>query len=293
VTAALEPIGVAGLGEMGLPIAVRLLRAGHAVHGHDVSQSARDRADSMGVRVIDDLSGAASRASTWLVIVPGGAVVDVVSQLARSLSAGSLVVVCSSVDAPVMADVDATLRPAGVSVCDAALARGVPAAREGSLLLYCGGDAATIDRATPVLTTFARDVVHVGPLGSGQLTKLLNNLLLWSSVAAVTETVRLATRMGLDPDVVTSALSLGSGRGWVLETWSRPRPMPDLESDLKRGLEVATQLGLDLPLVRAVQQMMTEVKLRKAASFDGAGAARSMAEFVRATFPSAQPTESM
>jgi hypothetical protein len=69
--------------------------------------------------------------------------------------------------------------------------------------------------------------------------------------------------------------------------------MPDLESDLKRGLEVATQLGLDLPLVRAVQQMMTEVKLRKAASFDGAGAARSMAEFVRATFPSAQPTESM
>ena len=293
MTAALEPLGVAGLGEMGLPIAARLLRAGHTVHGHDVSHLARNRADSMGVHVIDDLSRAASCASTWLVIVPGGAVVDVVSQLAGSLPAGSLVVVCSSVDARVMADVDAELRPAGVSVCDAALARGVPAAREGSLLLYCGGDAATIERATPVLSAFARDVVHVGPLGSGQVAKLLNNLLLWSSVAAVTETLRLATRMGLDPDVVTSALSLGSGRGWVLETWSRPRPMPDLESDLKRGLEVASQLELDLPLVRVVQQTMTEVKRRKAASFGGTGAARSMAEFVRATFPSAEPTESM
>ena len=293
MTDAADPVGVIGLGEMGLPIAANLMRAGHTVHGHDASRLACNRAEAIGIRVIDDLSKSAARASTWLVIVPGAAVLGVATQLARALPAGSLVVVCSSVDAPVMADVEAVLQPAGVRVCDAALARGVPAAREGSLLLYCGGDAATIELVTPVLTAFARDVVHVGPLGSGQLAKLLNNLLLWSSVAAVTEILRLATRLGLDPDVVTSALSLGSGRGWVLETWSRPRPMPDLESDLARGLEVASQLALDLPLTRAAQQTMTEVKRRKATSFGGTGTARSMAEFVRATFPPAQTTESL
>jgi 3-hydroxyisobutyrate dehydrogenase-like beta-hydroxyacid dehydrogenase len=287
-----EAVGVVGLGAMGLPIAANLARAGHAVHGHDTNPLARNRAETMGVRTHDDLAGRAACAATWLVVVPGAAVVDVASRLANSLQPGSLVVVCSSVDAPVMADVETVLRSVGASVCDAALARGVAAAREGSLLLYGGGDTATIERATPVLRAFARDVVHVGPLGSGQLAKLLNNLLLWSSVAAVTETLRLATRLGLDPDVVTSALSLGSGKGWVLETWSRPRPMPDLESDLMRGLEVAEELELDLPLTRVVQQTMTDIKRRKAASFAGTGAARSMAEFVRATFPTAAGTES-
>jgi 3-hydroxyisobutyrate dehydrogenase-like beta-hydroxyacid dehydrogenase len=159
------------------------------------------------------------------------------------------------------------------------------------LLLYCGGATATIERAMPVLRAFARDVVHVGPLGSGQQAKLLNNLLLWSTIGAVTETLQLAARMGLDTDVIASALALGSGRGWVLDTWSRPRPMPDLEGDLERGLEVAASLELELPLTRAVQQTMTDIKQRKAASFGGTGAARSMAEFVRATFPSSDPTE--
>jgi 3-hydroxyisobutyrate dehydrogenase-like beta-hydroxyacid dehydrogenase len=285
VSEASSAVGVVGLGEMGLPIARNLLRAGYRVHGCDADPLARNRAGSAGISAVDDLDVAAKRAATWLVVVPAAAVPAVVKQLAETLAADSLVIVCSSVNPGVMSDVAAVLDPAGVRVCDAALARGVPAAHEGSLLLYCGGDAETIERATPLLRAFARDVTHVGPLGSGQTAKLLNNLLLWSTVAAVTDTLRLAAAMGLDTDAVVQALALGSARSWVLDTWSRPRPMPDLEHDLERALATAELFGVELPIARVVQQVMTDVKQRKAAAFAGTGAARSMADFVRATSP--------
>lgn len=266
---------------MGLPIALNLARAGFAVFAYDVDTLARNRASASGIRAEDVLAKVAVRASTWLVVVPGDAVLDVVRVFAEALPPAAVVVVCSSVDPSLVMAASDLLRSAQIDICDAALARGVPAARDGSLLLYCGGRAEVLERVGSVLTAIARDVVHVGPLGSGQVAKLLNNLLLWSNLAAVAETMRLAVAMGLDTDAAANALMRGSGRSWALDTWSRPRPMPDVEHDLARVLRVADELSMELPLVRAVQTTMRDVKARKAAWLDGAGVERSMAEFVR------------
>ena len=276
-----QAVGVVGLGEMGLPIAKNLARAGFPVFAHDIDSLARNRAFAAGVRVEAALADVAARASTWLVAVPENAVIDVVRVFADALRPPAVVVVCSSVDPTLMMAASDLLKAAEIDVCEATLARGVPAARDGSLLLYCGGRAETLERVRPVLTAIASDVVHVGPLGGGQAAKLLNNLLLWSNIAAVTETMRLAAAMGLDTDAVATALARGSGRSWVLDTWSRSRPMPDVEHDLARVLHVADDLSLDFPFVRVVQAVMSDVKARKAAWLGGAGVERSMADFVR------------
>lgn len=276
-----RPVGVVGLGEMGLPIAANLARAGFDVFAHDTDSRARDRAAASGIRVEPDLRVAAGESPTWLVVVPGDAVPAVVGVLGDALPASAVVIVCSSVDPPLMTDVNRVLKSRGIELCEAALARGVPAAHDASLLLYCGGSVETLQQVTPVLAAIASDVVHVGQLGSGQTAKLLNNLLLWSNVAAVTETMRLAAAMGLDTDAIADALARGSGRSWVLDTWNRPRPMPDVEHDLARVLRLADERSVELPLVRAVEAVMREVRTRKAAWLDGAGVERSMAEFVR------------
>jgi len=286
-----QPVGVVGLGEMGLPIAANLARAGFPVFAHDVDPLARNRAFARGINVAANLGEIAPRAPTWLVVTPSDALSKVVENLAAALSPSAVVVVCSSVDPGVMVAASRVLQASGTDVCEAALARGVAAAREGSLLLYCGGRADVLERVAPVLNTIGTDVVHVGPLGSGQAAKLLNNLLLWSNIAAVSETLRLAGAMGLDIDAVTAALARGSGRSWALDTWSRARPMPDVEHDLTRVLRTADELSLEFPFARAVQHVMTEVKARKAAWLAGAGVDRSMADFVRENFGSRSPRD--
>jgi 3-hydroxyisobutyrate dehydrogenase-like beta-hydroxyacid dehydrogenase len=170
-----------------------------------------------------------------------------------------------------------------VLLCDCTMVRGEEGAQQGSLLVYCGGDADAIARAEPVLRTFAKDIVQVGPIGHGQLVKLLNNLLLWSNIAAVVEAMRLARALGLDDDGLHAALGLGSGNSFALETWGRGRPMPDVETDMERVLELANDLGLPMPLAERVATSMSEVKRAKAQLTGGSEA--SMAEFMERSGP--------
>jgi 3-hydroxyisobutyrate dehydrogenase len=281
-----EPIGVVGLGHMGGPIARNLAKAGHRVFGFDIDPTAAQAVAGDGVRTDVAVEDAVTSVPVWLLVLPNEAALrSVAAHLLGLLPAGACLVICSSVDAAVVHDIGTAAQSAGVAVCDAALARGVPAARDGTLLVYCGGSDTTVERVLPILHAMARDVVHVGPLGSGETAKMLNNLLLWSTVAAVTETMTLAAELGQDQKAILEALRLGSGKSWVLDTWERPRPMPDLDEDLVRILRIAGTHDLEMPLTHAVQRLMTGVKREKAAWLQGTGTERSMAEFLRACRP--------
>jgi len=278
---------------MGRPIAQNLVKAGYRVLGHDTNRAALESAAAFGVEVATDLDALASRAPIWLVVVPGESEVrEATSALIRLMPRNGCVVICSTIDIDVTLDVGAMASRTGVAVCDAALARGVPAARDGTLLIYCGGSDDAIARVRPILDVIARDVVHVGVLGSGEIAKMLNNLLLWSNIAAVTEAMRLAIALGRDPTKMAEALSIGSGQSWVLDTWERSRPMPDAEDDLGRVLRTGSSLRVELPLARVVERLIKDVKHEKAAWLHGGGVEESMAEFLRSRMPAASsPTQ--
>jgi 3-hydroxyisobutyrate dehydrogenase-like beta-hydroxyacid dehydrogenase len=275
-------VGVVGLGAMGLPIAERLAAAGWPTIGYDVAEAARSAAVDRGLALVEDLPALAAEASIVLVIVPADDDVrTVVSGLLAADRVPELLAICSSVEPQTVRDLGVLAQARGVDVCDATLARGEPAARDGTLLVYCGGEDSAIARLLPILRSCASDVVHVGPLGQGQLAKMLNNLLLWSIVVATAETTRLGLALGADPDAMLRALNLGSGRSWVLETWTRPRPMPDADEDMERILEHAEAAGIDLPNARVVAETIRAIKAEKAVWRDGAGVQASMAEFIR------------
>jgi 3-hydroxyisobutyrate dehydrogenase-like beta-hydroxyacid dehydrogenase len=275
-------VGVVGLGRMGLPISRHIQDAGFPVVGFDLERHARDKAIADGLRMVDSLEELASAMPTVLVLVAGDeAVRDVVVALLSAPNRPEVVAVCSSVMQATVVELADLAAASGVLLCDCTMVRGEEGAQQGTLLVYCGGDDDAVARIQPILRAFALDIVVVGPIGQGQLVKLINNLLLWSNVAAIAEAMRLAGALGLDYDCLHAALRLGSGNSFALETWGRPRPMPDVETDMKRVLDLARGHAVPMLLAERVATAMTQVT-RDKAQLPG-GPEGSMAEFIERT----------
>jgi 3-hydroxyisobutyrate dehydrogenase-like beta-hydroxyacid dehydrogenase len=278
----LTGVGIVGLGRMGLPISRHIKDAGFPVVGFDLKRQARDQAAADGLLVVDSLEDLASAAPMVLVLVAGDdAVRAVVGGLLAAPSRPELVTICSSVTPTTVVELADQATAAEVLLCDCTMVRGEEGAQQGTLLVYCGGEDGALARIQPVLHAFTADIVAVGPVGHGQLVKLVNNLLLWSNIAAVAEAMRLAHALGLDYDRLHAALRLGSGNSFALETWRRPRPMPDVESDMERVLDMATRLDVPMLLAERVAVAMADVK-RVKAQLPG-GPEGSMAEFIERT----------
>ncbi len=150
-----------------------------------------------------------------------------------------------------------------MDVIDAPLCRGEPAAEAGKLLVLVGGDEAVVERCRPVLSAFCSDVFHVGGLGSGQIGKMINNLLLWACVSANWEGLKLAGALGVDPEKLRQALLLSSGNNWALETWLLPRPMPWAEKDMAIVMEQADKARLSLPLCGVTREVIKGIKIER------------------------------
>jgi 3-hydroxyisobutyrate dehydrogenase len=164
---------------------------------------------------------------------------------------------------------------------DATLCRSEHAAVAGELLVLLGGDAGTFEPWVTAFATFASDVVLIGPLGSGQVAKTLNNALLWATVVANTEVLRLGMRHGIDQETLRAALLLSSGSNWALETWTRGRPMPWAEKDMEIALELAAEVGLDVPFSAETREAVSALKREKAHTPSGLDmTTSSMAQFL-------------
>src|SRR5207244_5139306 len=111
----------------------------------------------------------------------------------------------------------------GVHVIDAALVRGERGAEEGRLALFCGGPQELVDRIRPAVAPFAADVVRVGDVGTGQVAKTANNILLWACIRADVEALRLGRALGVEPDALREALALGSGSTRPPAAWGQHR----------------------------------------------------------------------
>ena len=264
-----DRVGIIGLGKMGHPMARHLAAKGHAVFACDLDETRRAAAREVGATICASPAEVA-RASDIVIVVVGfdNEVMDVVTGengLLAGARDGLVIAVASTVSIDTMHSMGAlpAVRERGIGVLDIPLCRGEPAAEAGKLLLMAGGDAAVFERCKPAFSAFANDQYLLGPLGSGQVGKMINNLLLWSCVSANHEGLKLGEALGVQSETLRQALLKSSGQNWALDTWLQPGPMPWAEKDMAIVMEEADNVRLSLPLCGTVREVIKGIKIEK------------------------------
>ncbi len=243
-----------GLGSMGAPIARRLARKGFSVVACDVSPQALAAFDEPGTTRQTDPLAAARQAKLLGIcvrtdeqleqLVQGGALFDAVGP-------GGLVILHSTV-APELARRHAALaRERGVEYVDVGVSGGGPAAIEGKLSLFVGGDKAAVERARPWLEAIGKSLAYLGPVGRGLEGKLLNNLISIANYGMSAAIIDVGIRLGFDTELLTDALTAGSAQSFALKVspkWvikspaNTPARIMDLHDLLKKDVEHARNL---------------------------------------------------
>jgi 3-hydroxyisobutyrate dehydrogenase len=197
----------------------RLVEAGYAVVGYDVSEDARHRAASRGVRVTHDLSNVASGAQVLILMLPDSdAVAEVLgdSGFLDKIEPGAIVVDMSSSEPLRTKQLAASLQQLGLKMIDAPVSGGVSGAEKGTLTVMVGGDEPEVAQLGDLLAIFGR-VVHAGSVGAGHAVKALNNLLSATHLLATSEAMLAGSRFGVNPQVMLSVFNGSSGRSGSTE----------------------------------------------------------------------------
>ena len=221
-------IGFIGLGNMGLPMAGNLRKAGHEVTGFDVVPAALAAAEAAGIAMAASAGAAAAAADVVLTMLPNGKLVlDVYQEVLAAAPAGALLIDSSTID---VASARAAHERAGekkfLSV-DAPVSGGIGGAAAGTLTFMAGGTAEAFAAAEPVLSAMGKKIVHCGPAGAGQAAKICNNMILGISMIGVCEAFVLAEKIGLSAQALFDVASTSSGQCWSLTTYCPvPGPVP-------------------------------------------------------------------
>jgi 3-hydroxyisobutyrate dehydrogenase-like beta-hydroxyacid dehydrogenase len=260
-------IGIVGLGAMGRPMARHLIAKGFRVAGCDPQPEARARAEALGVAIAPSPRDLAALSDAVLIVVGFDAQVEKVVFAEDGLKAAAragLVIAMGSTIAPSYARrMEERLSGSGLILLDMALTRGEPFAEAGTMLILGGGDAAAFEACRPVFSCFASDIFNLGPFGAGQIGKMINNSILWASMAANDEGLRLGEALGVDQETMRAALVHSSAQNFSLSARADTRPTPWAEKDMAIVLKEADAAGMSLPLAGLVREVIKDFKRRK------------------------------
>lgn len=256
-------IGFIGLGQMGRPIAHNLLRAGAELTVSSGSNRWFAEFEAAGARATLDSADMATADIVFLCL-PGAETVRSVllgeSGLAARMGAGQTVVDLSTLPYAATLQIAQALQARDIAFVDAPVSGMEARAVDGTLTIMCGGEQADFDRVHPQLTPIGNRILHMGPVGSGQLTKLVNQLLFDINAAALAEVLPMAAKMGLDPDRVGEVVNSGTGRSYASEFFI-PRilrgnfddgyPMQAAYKDLVSAAGLSAELRIPMPVLAA------------------------------------------
>lgn len=232
-------LGFIGLGKMGRPMTQRLLSAGHTVYVHNRSRGAVDALVSEGAQAATSATEVAQKAELIMTALPTPESVQTVyAELAGSASSGQIYVDHSTVSPGLNRWCAEQLGNVGAAFLDAPVSGGPAGAQSGTLTVMVGGDAAVLDRALPVFEAFGKNIKLCGAVGSGQVVKLVNQLLVGIHTSAIAEAAVLGARLGADAQVVLELIGTSFG-GSTMMTRNLPRFM-------SRDFSPATPVGLIL-----------------------------------------------
>lgn len=213
-----------GLGNMGGPMALNLIKAGHDVTVFDLSADAMSALNREGAHQATSAKQGAEGAEIVISMLPAGKHVEGLylgeDGLEQVLSTGALVIDSSTIDAATAKKVAAGLAQKGIHFVDAPVSGGVAGARAGTLTFIVGGEPAHFERAKPALDVMGKNIFHAGAVGAGQVAKICNNMLLSVLMSATSESLQLGIDNGLDPTVLSEIMLQSSGRNWTLELYN-------------------------------------------------------------------------
>jgi 2-hydroxy-3-oxopropionate reductase len=267
-------IGFIGLGLMGVPMARNLVKAGHELTVHRVKETSRVLVEEGAVPAASPKEVAARSEVVVLMLPDTPDVQDVVlgaDGLLAGLAPGSLVVDMSSISPVATVELAAAVAASGGQYVDAPVSGGEVGARDGTLTIFVGGDEGPVARAMPVLEMMGRTITHMGPVGAGQSTKVVNQVIVALTIEAVAEGLALAEASGIDAEKVRDALSGGFASSRVLELHGKRMLERAFDpgfrirlhrKDLGLALATAEHNGAILPGTRVVARQMDEAVSR-------------------------------
>jgi 3-hydroxyisobutyrate dehydrogenase-like beta-hydroxyacid dehydrogenase len=262
--AAIRTVGVIGAGRMGQPIIGHMARKGLAVVAHDIDAGKRARVATLGATWADSQQALGRSAEAILVCVGYDRELrDLMSEaFLGSLPRETIVAVLSTVHPRTVQELSDVAARVGVHLVDSTVCRGGRAADAGTLLSFVGGPAEVVERLKPVLACFCTDIVHSGAVGTAQVAKAANNLIMWACLIANHEALALAARFGVDVELLRESLFKTGADNGVLRAWGTST-MAWAEDDLELVQKMAHDAGIGLPQVGLNREVCRTLKPRK------------------------------
>ena len=256
-----------GLGAIGTPMAVHLARDHELAVWNRTAERARAFAEQHGARFAPTPREAVAGAEAIVTCLPTSAEVESLLEGEHGILAGlagpALFHDCTSGDPASSRRIAARLSKRGVAFADAPVSGGTNGAEAGTLTVMVGGDAEVFERARPVLASFGKRIVHMGPVGAGNAMKAVNNALLGVNIQAFGEGFAALVKAGVDPRVAVETLNASSGRSFVSEAlvpervltgaWPRTFRLALLDKDVGIALGVASETDVRTPVLTAAR----------------------------------------
>jgi 2-hydroxy-3-oxopropionate reductase len=267
-------IGFIGLGIMGKPMSKNLLKAGHELVVCDVVKAAVDEVVAAGAKAAPTPKEVAKQVEIVITMLPNSPQVKQVvlgeNGVIEGAKSGTTVIDMSSIAPLVSREVAAKLAEKGVEMLDAPVSGGEPKAIDGTLSVMVGGKKEVFDKYVPVMKAMAASVVLTGAIGAGNVTKLANQIIVAINIAAMSEALVLASKAGVEPELVYKAIRGGLAGSTVLDAKAplvldrkfNPGFRINLHiKDLNNVLETSHEIGVPLPLTSSVMEMMQALKV--------------------------------
>jgi 3-hydroxyisobutyrate dehydrogenase len=248
-------IAFIGLGNMGGGMAANLVKAGHSVNAFDLSEDALAAAKDNGCATFTDASEAVQGVDGVVTMLPNGGIVKSVYEgsVIGKAPAGAVLLDCSTIDVATAKEVAAKAEAAGYDMVDAPVSGGIAAANGGTLTFMVGGTDKAFKRAEDVLQAMGKAVIHAGDAGAGQTAKICNNMLLAISMIGTAEAMKMAEKLGLDPQKFYEISSQSSGYCWSLNAYT-PMPGVGVESPADKEYQGGFATGLMLKDLRLAME---------------------------------------
>jgi 3-hydroxyisobutyrate dehydrogenase-like beta-hydroxyacid dehydrogenase len=259
-----EKVGFIGLGQMGKWMALNVMKAGFDLTVFDVNKEAVKFLVDKGAGSAPDPKELAGRVELVFLSLPNTEIVEKVvfgeDGLAAGTGSGLIIVDCGTTSYLPTLDFAQRLQGQEIVFCDAPVSGMEAKAREGSLTIMFGGDKKTLDETRSALDAMGNKIIYMGDVGSGQLTKLINQLLFNISAAAIAEVLPMAVKLGLDPEKVTQVITTGTGRSFAAEFFTpliledrfdQGYPLKSAYKDMISAADICSQQKIPLPLVQA------------------------------------------
>ncbi len=266
-------VGFIGLGIMGKPMSKNLLKAGYTLVVRDSNPQNEAELVELGATAAKTPKEVAEQCDVIITMLPNSPHVKEVALgengIIDGVKAGAVLIDMSSIAPLASREIHQALAEKGIKMLDAPVSGGEPKAIDGTLSVMVGGDKAVFDAHYDLMKAMAGSVVHTGDIGAGNVTKLANQVIVALNIAAMSEALTLATKAGVNPDLVYQAIRGGLAGSTVLDAKApmvmdrnfKPGFRIDLHiKDLSNALDTSHGIGAQLPLTAAVMEMMQALK---------------------------------